>query len=251
MVRTFAMPKHTDNLPLPLQTSGRAREVEVELQITQLLGSPSDLFWYRLKAEDRQEEDWIQEETLVYFLRFYHRKSDSNAAWRVAELLIERSAKYIRRQVAVWKSLTQDQQEECIRDVQEQMLLDLFNDQPNCEFWEVRFWLCLKRRILNRVQKYRRQREFEVDTAPTHDEDNEYQADRDSRFADTSALTPQQQAEIKAALATLKDNERIAFVLFYYHDWPQQDIANRLGVTDRTVRNLLTKAEARLKTWRD
>lgn len=251
VARAYAMPKHSDNLPRPLQIEGREREPEVETQITRLLDCPSDSLWRQAQQSDHHADGWIQEETLVYFLRQYQRRNDPDTAWKLAEILMERSSKFIRRQIACWKSLTQDNQDECIRDVTEQMILDLFNDGPNCEFWEIRFWLCLKRRILNRVQKYRRQREFEVPSVMTDNEDNAYEADRDRRFADTATLSPQMRAEINAALAILKENERTAFVLFYYEEWPQQEIARRLGVTDRTVRNLLMKAEERLKKWRD
>jgi hypothetical protein len=172
------------------------------------------MLWRQAQQSDRHAADWIQEETLVYFLRQHHRRNEADTAWRLAEILIERSIKFIRRQVGVWKSLTQDNQEECIRDVMEQMILDLFNSEPNCEFWEIRFWLCLKRRLLNRAQKYRRQREFEVFPIEADNTDGEYDVERDGRFADMTALSPQTRAEINQALALLKDNERIAFVLF-------------------------------------
>jgi RNA polymerase sigma factor (sigma-70 family) len=232
-----------------LQTEGRYREASVEAQIQLLIAVPAAEFWRRARVLDRNEPDWVQEEALVNILRTWNRSGDGDDAWKIAELLIERSARFIRQHVACWKQLTPAQSDECIRDVQVQMLQDLFDDGRSCEFWEVRFWLCLKRRLLNIVQRYRTA--AQVERQPNAIEDDEgHTTDYFDRIAAPSGLSPQQQIEIGEALALLTEQERTAFVLYHFHDWPQQQIADHLKVTDRTVRNLLGRAQKRLEVWR-
>jgi RNA polymerase sigma factor (sigma-70 family) len=236
--------------PLPaLQTAGRTREAAVETQIRLLLQKSAPEFWQRARQPDHTRPDWVQEETLVSILRIWNRRGEGEGAWKIAELLLERSARFIRQHVTCWKQLSAAQIVECVRDVQAQMLQDLFDDGRGCEFWEVRFWLCLKRRLLNIVQKYRVTAENERQPNPIEDDEG-HSTDYFDRVAAPSGLSPQQRVEIGEALALLTEDERAAFVLYHYEDWPQQQIAAHLHVTDRTVRNLLSRAQQRLATWR-
>ena len=63
-------------------------------------------------------------------------------------------------------------------------------------------------------------------------------------------LPAPERVEVREALRALPEQERRAFVLYHYEDWPQDEIAQTLGVTDRTVRNLLVRAQKRLEEWR-
>lgn len=232
----------------PLRSTGRYREEQVEQQVLRLLGTDSRAIWGQVLQKDRYAPDWIQEEALVCLLRIWLRTGAREEAWRVAEVLIERVGGFLNRQISVWH-LSQHHAEECIRDVQDTLLLDLFQEGEKAEFYEVRFWLCLKRRFLNTVQKYRRIKEVEVhpnDYASTEQEGE----DALLRMPDLKTLPPQMQVEIAEGLAQLKEQERAAFVLYHFEDWSQQEIADRLQVSERTVRNLLTRAERRLVEWR-
>lgn len=231
-----------------LQTDGRTRESGVETQIRTLLRAPRAEFWRRAAVRDHTAPDWIQEETLVSLLRIWEREGDHMAADRIAELLIERTARKITRQIACWK-LAPRHAEECTLDVQTSLIEAIYSGERNHEFWEVRFWVCLERRITNAVRKYRTQTDREIHLKPLEDEDGG-QSEQLERFAATPALTPQERVEIGEALALLTENERIAFVLYNGEQWSQQEIADHLKVTDRTVRNLLGRAHRRLEPWR-
>src|SRR5579872_6316301 len=80
-----------------LQTDGRTREPRVETQIAQMLRSPRSEFWRRARERDHTLPDWLQEETLVGLLRIWERQGDNESADRIAELLIERTARKIAR----------------------------------------------------------------------------------------------------------------------------------------------------------
>lgn len=193
--------------------------------------------------------DFVSEEALVYILRDRYRSGDMKSAGDIAELLVERCTSFLHRQIAAWK-ISSSHAEDCAYDVLSQLWHDLFNLAPSCEFWEVRFWLCLKRRLLNCVQKYRAVDQAEVNPNPL-DDGQGHETDFFEAQVARPALTPQQKIEIQEALALLPDKERMAFILYYYEDWTQQEIASRLHTTDRTVRNMLGRAEERLASWRN
>ncbi len=234
----------------PLQTEGRFREARIEQQANALLGvSPREQ--RRLASlVNREAEEWVQEETLVCLLRALYRQGDRDSAWKFAEILVQRTAGFLARHTAVWH-LPPRHIEECIRDTQEQLITELFNLSASAEFWEIRFWLCLKRRLLNVIQRYKRITEMEYHPNDAVTEEDEQTVDRLAALPDMKTLSSSARAEISDALAQLKEQERIAFYLFHYEDWGQQDIAERLQVSERTVRNLLTRAEKRLAEWRE
>lgn len=232
----------------PLQTEGRFREAHIEQQAYALLKTGRLERWRLVSLTNREAEEWVQEETLVCLLRTYYRQGDRESAWRFAEILIQRTAAFLSRHTAVWH-LPPHYVEECIRDTQEQLISALFNLSANAEFWEVRFWLCLKRRLLNVIQKYKRITEVEFHPNDSANEE-EPTIDKLATLPDKRVLSSDARAEIADALAQLKVEERVAFYLFHYEDWGQQDIADQLQVSERTVRNLLTRAERRLAEWR-
>ena len=233
------------------QTEGRTREPQVEAQVQRLLHTPQSAFWREARQPDRKSTEWVQEETLVCMLRIWNRsanRADKENAWQIADLLLERSARFVHQHVSCWR-LSPQHVDDCKRDIQVQMLQDLFNDSRGCEFWEVRFWLCLKRRLLNIVQKYRGMAQAEFAPAPLEDEEG-HATDYFERVADGETLSAQERVEVREALRVLPEQERKAFVLYHYEDWSQEQIAETLQVTDRTVRNLLSRAQKRLEEWR-
>jgi RNA polymerase sigma factor (sigma-70 family) len=233
----------------PLQGDGRSREAVVERQIMRLLAAAPNELRHFLQNTDRETPDFVQEETLVYLLRHKIRCGDTQAAGDIAEQLSERSAGFILRLVAVWKSLSDSQREDCIADVTSQMWLDLFNLSASCEFWEIRFWLCLRRRTLNCIQKYRVLNENEYQPPPVADNEGQ-ETDALERIPASERFSPELQALLKDALEALPDKERKVFVLYHLHQWTQDQIAERLDMTDRTVRNVLGRVDKRLAEWR-
>jgi RNA polymerase sigma factor (sigma-70 family) len=231
-----------------LQTDGRTREPRVEAQIALMLRSPRNEFWRRARERDHTLPDWLQEETLVGLLRIWERQGDVEAADRIAELLIERTARKIARLIACWK-LAPNYVEECTLDIQTGMIEAFYSSERNHEFWEVRFWVCLERRVNNTVRRYRNMMEREAVVKPYEFDDGTETEPLEQLIA-PEPVTAQQRVEISEALALLSEQERIAFVLFNAEQWSQQEIAEHLAVTDRTVRNLLARANKRLAPWR-
>lgn len=237
----------------PLQKPGRSREPEVEAQIQQVFDNPR-LLWDILEEPDdfpAKRTCPLKEETLVYFLRELIRHGDERG-WQIVEFLKDRVAGYIWKCIQPlykrdrWGSRAQ----ECEEDILSRLTEVLPSMELSHEFWEVRFWCCLRRLVLNIVRPKRREIQTTVPIEVSLN-DLEYQEDRDARLIDRHTLTAYQRAIIAEALAQLPDHERTAFVLFHYHEFTQQEIAEQMSVTDRTVRNWLSRAEERLKAWRD
>lgn len=234
----------------PLQAEGRYREPSVEAQIVRLIACPSAEFWRQVRLSDHHAADFVAPEALVYLLRERFRNGDQETAWKLAELLIERNARFVYQLVACWKQLTPYQSEDCLRDIQTRMLHDLFDLGRGAEFWEVRFYVCLKRRAQNIIEKYRMMARTEVILDPLDDGEG-HATDRLETIAGPETMTAEVRAQLREALSLLTEQERTAFVLTHYEGWSQDQIAQRLGVVDRTVRNLLTRAEGKLASWRN
>lgn len=246
-----AMAVCAESSPLlrPLQKTGRYRETLVEQQIQSLLSCTAVEFRRRLRVKDRSADDYLREETLVYFLRERQHAGDTHAAGEIARLLVERSAGFLARNLTCWRQLAPHQVEDCLRDAQMRMIQDLFSEDAQCEFWEVRFWLCLKRRLLNCVARYNRTADNEIHPEPPPESAGAPGDWWETRLSD-AAPTPHECAELGEALSLLSERERQVFVLYHAERWTQQEIAQQLQITDRTVRNILGRAEARLQQWR-
>lgn len=233
------------------------REPMVEAQIRHLSALTERARRERLFILDRAHADFVREEALTYFLREYAARGDEETAWRIAERLVERIAGHVQRKLARWR-LPQDDADDCARDLFIVLCEALFDRSATAEFWEVRFWVCLDRRLWNMVEKRQATRDNELRQADRR-EDAERTDDASSdllaRIADTG-FSPQEMAERREALEMLTENERLAIYLRHVEGLPEESedplrpsVARVLGVTGRSVRNYLRRAEAKLMTW--
>ncbi len=247
----------------PVRPLGRARkdgtpytrEPEVEEQVRHLSALPDRARRERLMITDRAHPGFVREEALVYWLRAYHVRADDGVAWQIADLLAQRTASHIRRKLSRWR-LSADEKEECARDLFADLCSALFRHDPAAEFWEVRFWVCLDRRLWNLAQKRQAAADSELRLADREDSEEGGSADPLQQVPDAGP-GPETLAEHRDALGTLTENERLALYLRYVEGWPEESenpdqpsVARVLGVTGRTVRNYLRRAEVKLRAWR-
>jgi RNA polymerase sigma-70 factor (ECF subfamily) len=113
--------------------------------------------------------------------------------------------------------------------------------QPTCSF-KTYFYQIISRLCLDRAKKKRPQH---LDTIPDVP---------DSGPDATSETERRQNAEaVRAALAVLPPQQRLAIVLRYYEGLSYQDIASALETTPKAVERLLARGRDRLqailKTW--
>jgi DNA-directed RNA polymerase specialized sigma24 family protein len=234
------------------------REPDVEAQVRELSRQTDRARRERLLAPARAWEDAgrLREETLVYFTRECAAHGDDDTAWKLAEMLVERVAPHVQRKLARWR-LTPEDVDDCVRDLFAALWDALFDRSQTAEFWEVRFWVCLDRRLWNLIEK--RQAVADTEISPgDQTEDGVEERDTEAlfaRIADTGP-SPDSMAERAEALALLNENERLAVYLVFIEGLPEESedpdkpsAAKVLGVTGRSVRNYLRRAKDKLMAW--
>ena len=149
------------------------RENSVVTQITRLCGMTDSGRRKALAATyDGKDSLRPKEETIVYFVREYDRLGDRNAAWELLETLVSRIPGHVGRELAKWR-LPESEQNECMESLVVELYEAILSHEPGHEFWEVRFWVCLDRRIHAYAEKLQRVRDREVrpaDDSATEDE---------------------------------------------------------------------------------
>lgn len=233
------------------------REKRVEEEILHLCGLSSRARKERLQKDaPAGAPERLREETLVYLLREYAERGDSELAWQLAERLTQRVSGHIARQLAKWRLPAEDA-DDVTRDLFALLFDALFSREASAEFWEVRFWVCLDRRLWNLVEK--RQAVLDAQLTESDEEsfgEGEGEA-RLTRLADT-APGPETLLQYGDALTVLAERERLAVYLKYIEGLPEESedpqrrtIAKILGVTGRSVRNYLRRAEQKLREWNE
>ena len=138
--------------------------------------------------------------------------------------------------------------EQCLEEIHTQMWIALQSDLPSAEFWEVKFWMCLKRRAMNCLEQARRVAFTEVHPTFTSD-DSDRETSILDLLPDRSIEDVQARIEMQEALNLLPSDQRKALHLFYIEAWSQQQIASQFGVSDRTIRNWLNAAAKTLRGY--
>ena len=241
-------------MSLSTNLTGRfTREPDTDEQIDNLAGLPP-VRLVALLSKGEFPNGWrVKEETLVYALRRLHEAGDGRLAADVARLLLQRVKTRLARALSVWGFDMAPDKDEAIDEIVTDFYRHLFDLGPGDEFWEVRFWICFDRMILRLMRDRRRPCVLGL---PPDDDEFGVPDNTPSRLSwedhpETSAL-------IGDALAVLPDDIRTAFLLKHWCGYTEEgtsgampSIADVLGVTGRTVRNYMRRAEAHLAAWRD
>lgn len=249
----------------PLTRSNKAgnvyrRSEQVELHIQGLVRLLDNDLVARARNQDKDSLDYLQEETLVYWIREYFHRGDSGRAGDLAEILLERSVKLIHSKLG---RLGPDRALQAKHDVISDLFKDIFDlESDRSDFLQVRFWLTLERRIINVFKQYIRDdnRAVPLSVPGEDDEIDEDDISKDLEIREptlTSSIVEQREV-IRDALASIDEPFRTAFVLYYYEDWPIESkdagvltISRYFKKTPRTIQNWLKRAEQALSEWRN
>jgi DNA-directed RNA polymerase specialized sigma24 family protein len=162
---------------------------------------------------------------------------------REAWFLMETLWKRIRR--LVWAKLHRfipaGGREDIHDDIQLRCYLAWRSPAPGHEFWQVKFWLCLDRLVMDVTRVDNRRRSFVADFDLAIDKGP------GSLVPVTTSMT--RTVELTATLAVLPEMERYV-VTNLAEGYSQEAIARALGCTSRTVRNYLYRARKSLIAWR-
>lgn len=238
-------------------TRSYCREPDVEAQIRRLAAVPRS----RLASVALAVGANIREESLVHLLRLCRREGNHDVAQDLTRGLVHRISPKVARTVAVWRL---SEPESLADDVIDEILVDfydqIFADDEATVFWEIRFWVCVERRLLNIVRRRRQEMDREVDEFENEagDSSDEIAALRPPESS-AIGLDPETQALIADGLAQLPPLWRTAFMLKHWCGYqeesqsggPDETIATIMGISGRSVRNYLGRAERRLAQWRE
>lgn len=224
---------------------GYDREPAVEEEIRLLASLPETEFWRRMTLQDYREPNCPRLESMVYFIRLFESRRQSETAWKIVEFLTTRIGRTILKKLNASVRCSEDQREE----LQDALITKLYTEWMSLdaghEFWEVRFWVCLDRNLMDVIKKFRHHDQKIVSLAPLNDEKEE---DPINRLPDTGS-DPLSEVEIGLALASLAEPYRTTIYLHVIEQWTEEQIARYFNKTSRTVRNYLARAKACLREW--
>lgn len=234
--------------PYPL-SRGYTRETTVLADIADLEQLSPDAFWRRAAMRDYQQAGCPKLETLVYLVRSRTRSGRVEDAWRIIDVLTRRVTPTIQNRLARIYGISRDQVEELYEEVIAELYAAWLSDAPSDEFWEVRFGVCLDRKVIDAIKRHRRIREHEIALATVSDDGSPM--DPLEQMADLASLDPETSATVKAALDSLPEPLRTAFYMTEVAGFTEEATARHLGVTSRTIRNYLARARKHLAPWRE
>lgn len=233
--------------PLRILSRGYQRRPDVTDEIRRFV---------RLSAPDRRTHvrglvdggaDWPPHECIVYVIRHLMMRGDEEMAWRTVEALMARVRSTILWNVNRFYGLSRTVREDVYEDVALQLYEAWLSLAPEHEFWEVQFGLCLRKRVIDAVRKTIREAKLVVDTGC--DEEGKDQ-DGLAELPDTISVRPDELAMALVMLEGLPTDLQLTIHLRFYEGLSEVEIAQKMGVTDRTVRNRLARALVRLKDER-
>jgi len=231
-----------------LLSRGYSREPAVEEEIRFLQAQPNAWRQRRLEMLDSGDPRCPHLESLVFWMREYLRQGRADVSWRIADVLIRRVEPTISRYLSKIYGLTRDQRTELAEDLALTLYTEWMSLEPAHEFWEVRFGVCLKRKVIDAIARHRRITQHEVRLAPQEEETNSNE-DPMHGIPDEKHLGPEAIVMLKTALDSLPEPLRTAFYLYHHEGWTEESIGKYLAVTSRTVRNYLRRAEHQLAQW--
>lgn len=236
-------PDFTEIRPL---SRGYSREPETERNIADLAGLSRQEMNRRLKTFDYSDPLCPKLEALVYLLRWHLRDGREREAAEIGECLAARVARTVTARTRTFFRSRPDQAEDAEAAVILRMFEQLRNLTPAQEFWEVRFMVCLERVIQEavRLELRRRRREIELSALDTET------GEAADSIPDRDCVPLEQKIALAAALKSLAPEDQELVLLRHFEQFTEEEIAARLGVTSRTVRNRLARVQERLQAWR-
>jgi RNA polymerase sigma factor (sigma-70 family) len=185
-----------------------------------------------------------QPEAVVLLARHYMHGAQRDVGWSLLAVLAQRMSHRVRRLTERMLPGVADRTGFC-DDLVRDLMTSWSSMEPGHEFWAVRFYVAFDRKVTSLCKRERSR------LGPSLDE--RYPGDADTvgdRLAASEAVSLIDSIAGKQALMMLSEKHRQAFVLRYRDQLSELEIADLLGVTDRTVRNYLRGAEIELTRWR-
>lgn len=205
-------------------------------------------------AESAGAAESLSSECLVFLIRRDLRRNQRRWADRLLPTLLGRCQKSLRGSVRGFDGTSTD-------DVREEVLgrlVELLLDPGNgADFFEVRFALAFKRLTIDVCRRARRRAagQLSLDGSLADDSDG---LEGEIVEAVGSGFDAEDLVFLRQALASLDDEERRALVLHYGmgvginpRQGEEPGLVSILGLSERTVRNRLRRAEAKVRALKE
>ena len=232
------------------------RPAKVESQIAEILVSGGDEVRRRAAVDKPDDPRYLLPECLVHLVRVAVREGRHGWVDELTPRLLGRCERSLRRSIA---GLDAVGREEALEDVLGRLAVLLVDPGDGADFFEVRFDLALKRLRIDVCRQVRRRREPLVafdgfdDDERSGDPGLDRLADQIDVDALPAGLDAEQEASLRQALGRLTEVERRTLVLHRLVGVPLaskkpgvRTLVEILGVSERTVRNYLRRAESKI-----
>lgn len=243
------------------------REHDVEEQIISTTALSDEEIIAKAKITDKEAAGFLQEETLVYLIRFSFQQQRRSLYNALSETLIIRCQKQLDFRL---RSLDSDLANEAYAEIMRILFGKILSIDGQGDFLQVRFWYALDRVAIDVFRQYsHRQAKDRANLIPISftepNETDEAEEDWEEKVFSSDHIIPgenrwssvERQALIKEALLSIEEPIRTAFVLHHYKGWKIESIdpeeitlSTYFRVTPKTIGNWLRKAELELKNWR-
>lgn len=217
----------------------RTRPEAVNAQLAELSRlTPGQI---RRRIGETAKEKWLARETLVAVVRACRRSGDEETARQAMDVLIRRLRPAISARAKAWRTLDPSDYEDAEGQVVAKIIGYINNLAPGEELWECNFAGCFNLRGNSVLKACAAKRTAAVSAYSVTASGEE--RDLLSELPDTGAETSFEDIEVQELIASLsRDNPQVAeFLYLSLAGVSEAEIAGRLKVTDRTLRNWKAK----------
>lgn len=232
---------HTNNSAAPdflFPLQKRTRSEAVTAQLLEMSRLPQSAVLRRASEMDPARR--LERETLVAVVRGYGRAGNKDAADAVLEVLVQRISGAVAAKVSGWAGLTPEDRTDAQRQMIVQVCEQASSLAPAAELWECNFAWCFQKRL---ITLWHRLTDRTVPTVPAETQGGEtwdrleQQPDPADAFADIALHD-------LVALVSGGSAKKGKALLLKISGFSEEEIAVRLGVTSRTLRNWTAEARA-------
>lgn len=234
----------------PALNADYKRSPEIEKQIAECLALSEADFRVRLAINKFNSANFLKGETLVCLLGLAH-KGNLFQVGDIAERLTQICENLVRKFLRS-KDSRENFIEEAIGEISGEMLIQILGRaEKSYDFWEVNFYSSLERLTNNYLRKHGAKSRLTDTFSELSNHENENEFDFENRLEDFGTLTIEKKLEIKEILGKMTGENRQIFIFHLVSGWTQEQIAEILGITARTVRNRLKTIDEFLKAFRN
>ncbi len=202
------------------------------------------------RAQETHADRRLTRETRVAVVRGFLRAGNQKAADDVLTALIDHLRPALKARAQQWSAVFPADVDDAVEDAVLRLVGYIRSADAGQEFWECNFAHCLKLRMAEAFRHAAAQRRNTLSLTTEGADGGE--RDRTDETADPEGETAFDDIETQALIQAL--NQAVPgfaeYLLLHQNGYTDKEIAPKLGVTDRTLRNWKDRAKVLLPTLR-